>query len=112
MKESYFRIQIDATYNLLWGKYRVVIIGSSDANKKFYPFGASVTTHKRHFDFKFLFQGLWKKFIGDWTSRQKSTSLQADCTAAITNGWHEAGYVGIRDSCWFHLKKNNKKPNF
>ena len=51
-------IQTDATYKLLWEKYPVLLIGTSDANKKFFQLGVSVTTHERHFDFKFIFEGL------------------------------------------------------
>ncbi len=102
-------LQTDATYKITWHKFPVLIIGISDAMRRFYPLGLAVCSKERHYDFKFLFNSLQ-------LGRQKifeprlsyDLSLMADGSDAITNGYREAGFVGVREMCWFHVVKNIK----
>lgn len=52
------RIHTDATYKINWQGYPVLLIGMTDSNRKFHPFGVCVATHECAADFESLFQTL------------------------------------------------------
>ena len=37
----------DATYILIWNRWPVLIVGTTDADKKFHPFGIQVSKNER-----------------------------------------------------------------
>ena len=53
-------LQTDGTYKLMWQGYPVLFIGTSDAQRSFFPFGMAVTSHERSADFQFIFESLQK----------------------------------------------------
>ena len=95
-------LHADATYKLTWHNFPVLIIGTSDANRTFHPFGLCVTTRERSSDFEFLFKSVQ-------TGRERlglpllpsSVNLMADAADAITNGYASV-FQGKRGMCWFH----------
>ena len=58
--ESGHFLQCDSTYKLIWNGYPVIIIGTSDAKRKFFPIAIAVCSNERHLDFKFIFESIQK----------------------------------------------------
>lgn len=102
-------VHADGTYKLDWNKHPVLIVGTSDFDRKFHPFGIAVTTRETHFDYKFLF-GCLDKGV-DKLGLERPTcplNLIADAAPAITNGFMESSLgprLRTRIVCWFHVKK-------
>ena len=46
-------IHTDGTYKLVWEGFPVLIVGTSDADRHFHPFGKALTSREAHFDFNF-----------------------------------------------------------
>ena len=99
----------DATYKLIWQGYPVLIIGATDIGKKFHPFGLSISIKEEHTDFAFIFSlkdAVKTLFDVDY----QPTTLIADASAAITNGFVEAfESIDFRVMCWAHLLRNFDK---
>ncbi len=88
----------------------MLIVGTTYAERRFFPFGLAVVSKERHFDFKFIFSALQKGRIkiGE-PELSYDLPLMEDAAEAITNGYKEAGFIGIRGMCWFQVVKNCKK---
>jgi len=52
------KIHADATYKLVWQGFPILIVGTTDADRHFHPFGLAICTNEEKQDFKFLFQSL------------------------------------------------------
>jgi len=101
-------IQADATYKLNWQGFPVMVVGTSDMDRKFHPGGIAITTNESTNDFKFLFDGI-KKLRNDYSPNV----LIADAADAITNGFKGAfGHEFIRVYCWAHVIRNIDKKIF
>lgn len=95
-------VQTDATYKLVWQGYPVLLVGTSDAAKKFHPYAAAVTKGETAQDFEFLFRALHEVNL-EWAP----SILLADGSEAITNGFHAVfGPPDVRLMCNFHVIKN------
>lgn len=93
-------IQADATYKLNWNGFPVLIIGSSDMDRKFHQAGIAVTSNESTDDFKFVFEAL-QKMCGP---QYKPETLIGDAADAITNGFQETfGPNFTRVYCWAHV---------
>ena len=93
----------------IWHGCPVLLVGTSDAERRFFPFGLAVVSKERHFDFKFIFNALQEgREKIDQPTLDNGLPLMADSAEAITNGWREAGFMGIRGMCWFHVTQNVK----
>jgi diphthamide synthase subunit DPH2 len=53
-------IHTDGAYKLEWKGHNVLVVGTSDFDRKFHPLGLAVTTRETHLDYKFLFNCLDK----------------------------------------------------
>ena len=51
-------IHADATYKLVWQGFPVLIVGTTDLDCHFHPFGMAVCANEETQDFKFVFQSL------------------------------------------------------
>ncbi|CAF5148201.1 unnamed protein product, partial [Rotaria magnacalcarata] len=72
----------DATYKLVWQGFPVLIVGTTDLNKAFHPFGLAI----------YLL---------------KPTALICDATDAIKNDFKNVfGYSYNQIMCWAHMKRN------
>ena len=58
------KIHADATYKLNWQGFPVLIVGTTDSDRKFHPIGLSVCIEEKQKDFEFIFKvirdGLFK----------------------------------------------------
>lgn len=98
-------IQTDATYKLNWNNFPCLVVGTTDCDRHFHPFGLALCSNETSADFKFIFESLKVS-----NSNYSPKFLIADCASAITNGFEEVfGKNFIRIHCWFHVKSNLEK---
>ena len=90
---------------LIWQGFPVLVIGSSDRDKKFHPLGMAVTTSEAEEDFEFIFKAL-QGIRGD---AYKPDVLIADCCDAISNASVQVFGEIIRVHCWAHVIRNIDK---
>lgn len=97
-------VQIDATYKLVWESFPIFVIGCSDQNRVFHPFGISVSGGESHHEFGFVFSAI-KKYNTNWTPLY----LLSDCADAIELGFRNIiGEPVKRLLCFVHVLKNIK----
>ncbi|CAF1431807.1 unnamed protein product [Rotaria magnacalcarata] len=97
----------DATYKLVWQGFPVLIVGTTDLNKAFHPFGLAICSNEKTKDFEFIFNciqiGL-KKINKDLL---KPTALICDAADAIKNVFKNVfGNSYNQIMCWAHMKRN------
>jgi len=98
-------LQADATYKLLWEGFPVLVVGTSDKNRHFHPFGMAVCSSEAQEDFQTIFNIL----KSESTVPYRPKYIIADCAEAITNAFSEVfGPNFTRVYCWFHIMKNIK----
>ena len=87
----------------------MLIIGTTDRGKKFYPFGLSISIKEEHTDFA-IFKSLKDAFKTLFDVDYQPTTPIADASAAITNDFVEAfESIDFRVMCWAHLLRNFDK---
>ena len=75
------------------------MIGSTDRQKSYHPFGISVCTKEEAADFEFLFNCI-KKLVSSF----HPSIVLGDASLAITNGFTEVfGAPSKRIICWVHM---------
>ena len=94
---------VDATYKLIIEGYPVIVVGSTDRKKKFFPIGAAVATNENTPSFKFVFESL-KLAAEDLLDYEFQPNLLiADAAGAITAGFRAVfGNSFKRVMCWYH----------
>lgn len=103
-------INADATYKLIWQGFPVLIVGTTDLNKSFHPFGLAICSEEKEKDFAFIFNGIqigMQKINKDFL---QPTALVSDAADAIKNGFKKIfdnSYNQIM--CWAHMKRNTDK---
>lgn len=83
-------LQADATYKLVWLGFPVLIIGASDMNKVFHPFGLTLSRDEKSEDFEFIFKSLIIGIERCLFQPLGHVNLLADAADAITNGFKNA----------------------
>ena len=98
-------LNADATYKLIWNDFPCLIVGTTDKDRHFHPFGLSITSNETSKDFEFIFSSL-KRTKPTYSPKY----LIADCAQSITNGFESVfGTDYTRIFCWFHVKTNIEK---
>ncbi|OXA39961.1 Glycerol-3-phosphate dehydrogenase [NAD(P)+] [Folsomia candida] len=98
-------LQADATYKLNWEGFPVLVVGTSDKDSHFHPFGIAITSGETVEDFSSVFQ-----VLKGYDENFEPEVLVADCAEAITNAFQTVFRVEFkRVYCWFHVKQNVKK---
>lgn len=96
-------VHVDATYKLNWQGFPVMVIGTSDKDRKFWPLGAAVCSSETSEDFRFIFQSLVEGVSQVCNSAYSPSVLVADASAAISKGFREVfGDDKKRVFCWAH----------
>ncbi|RNA21679.1 hypothetical protein BpHYR1_049475 [Brachionus plicatilis] len=49
-------LTVNATYKLIWQGFPVLMIGTTDRQRHFHPFGICISTNETGDDFRFLFE--------------------------------------------------------
>ncbi len=100
-------IHADATYKLVWQDFPVLIIGTTDLNKAFHPFGLAICSNEKTKDFEFIFNSIQIGMGKTNKDLLKPTALISDAADSIKNGFKNVfnnGYNQIM--CWAHIKRN------
>ncbi|CAF3850379.1 unnamed protein product [Rotaria sp. Silwood1] len=98
-------IHADATYKLVWQGFPVLVIGTTDFNKAFHPFGLAICSYEKQKILNLssiVFKLVCKKF--NKTSLEP-TALISDGADSIKNGFKNVfnnSYNQIM--CWAHMK--------
>ena len=80
-------VATDATYKLIWQGYPLILVGTTDMDKKFHPYGMLLTKHEASQDFAFMFKSLVVKVKEIFEQDYDPDTLLADSSSAITNGF-------------------------
>lgn len=98
-------VQIDATHKIVWEGFPIFVIGSTDQNRLFHPFGISVSGGESEKEFGFIFSAI-KKYNPNWSPAY----LLSDCADAIMLGFKNImGPPEKRLLCYFHVLKRLKE---
>ncbi|CAF4727599.1 unnamed protein product, partial [Rotaria sp. Silwood2] len=76
-------IHADATYKIVWQGFPVLIIGTTDLNKAFHPFGMTVCSNEKTKDFQFIFNSLQIGMQKIGKELLKPAALVSDAADAI-----------------------------
>ncbi|CAF4227099.1 unnamed protein product [Rotaria sordida] len=104
-------LHADATYKLIWQGFPVLIVGTTDFNKAFHPFGLAVCSNEKTKDFEFIFNSIQVGMEKINKDLLYPTALISDAADAIKNGFtniFSSSYNQIM--CWAHMKRkiNNR----
>lgn len=95
----------DTTYKCIWQGFPVFMIGTTDWDKAYQPFGLCVCSYEKEEDFKFIFQALKDGTLRVLGFEMKQSSLVCDAAFAIINGCkYVFGDDIIVITCWYHAK--------
>lgn len=99
----------DATYKLLWQGFPVLIVGTTDYNKKFHLIGVAVSMNEKEEDFEFLFASAQKCAVKLLDFNPLPTVVVCDAAKAISNAFKSVfGDNSLVIMCWAHMRKNVK----
>lgn len=87
------------------------MIGTTDYNKEYHPFGILITKTETEDDFEFMFRSIKDLVKAIYRVEYKPTILLADAAPAITNGFERVFELTKRVFCWFHVKKAIEKES-
>lgn len=91
----------------MWQGFPILLVGTTDSNRKFLPFGVCVSTNERGEDFEFLFQTLKDCVKKLFKSDIEPDTLICDAADSIHNGWIKV-FPQLADSivmCWAHARR-------
>ena len=101
-------INADATYKLVWQGFPVLVIGTTDLNKSFHPFGLAVCSNEQTKDFEFIFKAVQIGMEKINKNLLKSEALVSDAADAIKNGFKNVfGNPFNHVMCWGTCKKKD-----
>lgn len=96
----------DATYKLIWQGFPVLIVGTTNKDRKFYPLCLGVSTNEQEEDFEMIFSGLKEKVHSLFDHDLQPKVLVCDAAQAIKNAFiHVFGSDTTVRMCWAHAKK-------
>jgi len=100
------KIHADATYKLVWEGMPVLMIGTTDMDRHFHPFGIGVCTNERTADFAFIFKSIFQS-LGESITVD---TLVSDASDAIRNAFKQVfGEEVLLIMCWVHMRRNVAK---
>jgi hypothetical protein len=103
------KLHADATYKLNWQGFPVLVVGTSDCDRKFHAYGLAVCSDEKQQDFEFIF-----KSISDGVARITGSTfapevLIADGSGAIRNAFMKIFNKEKMVMCWSHMRRNVEK---
>ena len=78
-------ITTDATYKLIWLGFPVLVVGTTDKNNVYHPYGIGVSTNETAEAFKFMFNSIKEGVQNIFDEIIRPNILQADNAPSITN---------------------------
>lgn len=109
------KMHTDATYKLIWQGYPLLVVGTTDSNRRFHPIGTCVSTYERSADFEFMFRTIKNSLKEIFGFEMDPRVFISDAARSIHNAFKSV--FGDRDDiimCWAHLRRNVVKnsPRF
>jgi len=99
-------INADATYKLIWQGFPVLVIGTTDLNKAFHPFGLAICSNEQTKDFEFIFNAVQIGMEKINKNPLQPKALVSDAADAIKNGFRNVfGNSYNQIMCWAHMKR-------
>ena len=102
-------IKDKTTYKLVWQGYPVFMVGSTDRQRAFHPFGLAICMGETGADFEFLFKVLVDSAKKVFNFDLKPNIILSDASPAIPLGFTQVfgeNYAFKRVMCWVHMKRN------
>ncbi|XP_055307394.1 uncharacterized protein LOC129571604 [Sitodiplosis mosellana] len=101
------KVHTDATYKIVWQGFPILLIGTTDSNRKFHPFGVCVSTNERSEDFEFVFQSMKVKVKELFQADIDPDVLICDAADSIHNGWERVfpSHSNNIVMCWAHVRR-------
>ena len=104
------KIHADATYKLNWQGFPVLIVDTTDLDRKFHPIGLSVCTEEKQKDFEFIFKAIRDGvFKLDDSNTYNPNVLIADGSDAIRNAFTRIFASNKMVMCWPHMRRGVDK---
>lgn len=100
------KLHVDATYGLIYERFPVIVIGTTDQDRHFHCFGIAVCYGETEADFSFVFRSLEDGVRQHTVGYLKIDVLIADAAKSIRNAFIYIFGEDIRImTCWSHAKK-------
>lgn len=97
-------LHTDATYKLNWDRLPTIIVGTTDQDRHFHPFGVGLSSGETANDFAFMFRAMVDGVQRVFGVNYQPGTLVADAADAITNGFRDVFGNGFkRVTCWAHM---------
>ena len=107
------KMHADATYKLNWQGFPVLIVGTTDLDRKFHPISLSVCTEEKQKDFEFIFKTIRDVlFKLDDSNAYNPNVLIADGSDAIRNAFTRIFAPNKMVMCWAHMRGDVDKKLF
>lgn len=101
---------IDATAKMLWQGFPVLLVGTTDMDRKFHIIGVAVCSNENQADFAFLFQSVNECAMKIFRETYSPSVLVCDGAKAIKNAFQQVfGKETTIIMCWAHMFKNVSK---
>uniref|UniRef100_A0AC34PWF5 MULE transposase domain-containing protein n=1 Tax=Panagrolaimus sp. JU765 TaxID=591449 RepID=A0AC34PWF5_9BILA len=98
--------QADATHRMFWNKFPILLLGFSDASRRFHPTIWAVASRESEVTYSTIFKEI-RNFDPEKIYTPKI--VMGDGHAGITNAAEVFGNETERMMCYFHLKERVKK---
>lgn len=102
-------LHADGTYKLVWQGFPVLVVGTTDLNRKFHYLGIAVTQGETKTDYKFLFSAINIGMDKCGLPVYKPDVLVCDAAGAIQNGYKQVFSSFNIVMCWAHMRDNTRK---
>lgn len=103
-------IHADTTYKLTWQGFPVLLVGTTDRNKKFHLLGITVCSEEQTNDFNFMFQSLKESVKKIYNFDIRPKILIANASDSIRNGFQNTfGKDAVVRMCWTHMRRTVQK---
>ena len=99
-------IHADATYKLIWQGFPVLVVGTTDLDRHFHPFGMPICSNEEEKDFKFMFQSLADGVEEHAEQKMDPQVLIANSANAIRNAFEDTFGEKPMVMCWAHVRRN------
>lgn len=112
------KFHTDGTYKLVWQGFPILLLGTTDIDRKFHPFGACVSTKECAEDYEFIFRAVKDTVYQLFREEIEPEVLISDAAKAVHNGF-VAVFTRCNEKeniimCWAHLRRAvvKKIPQF
>lgn len=96
---------VDSTYKLMYQRYPLAVIGSTDINKHFHFFGVAVISHEEAADYAFVFNTVKEGLLDIFQFVYNPELLMSDAAWAIKNGFQLVFGSKSLLTCYMHVSK-------